>query len=123
MLGIIIGRHGAHNCGYCGYCEQCIRTNLDFPASGVQLPNMPVLSLKEIAANHGGILLLREYITLPDYAHAHNCTDPWVHVMERKIKRYQARLAWLRLLERVWNKAVKITTHWKFRHASTQKEL
>lgn len=110
----------SHNCGH---CEKCIRTNLNFLACGVQLPCMPVLSLKEIAANHGEILLLREYITLLDYAHARNCTEPWVAVMDRKIKKYQARLAWPRVLKRVWNKAVKITTRWKFRHASTQKEL
>ncbi len=43
--------------------------------------------------------------------------------MQRKIKKYQARLAWPRLLKRVWNKAVRIITRWKFRHASTPKEL
>lgn len=111
---------GTHNCGH---CEKCIRTNLNFLACGVQLPGMPVLSLKEIAANHGEIHLMRVYTSLLDYAHAHNCTDPWVPIMERKIKKYQARLAWPRLLKRVWNKAVKITALWKFRHASTQKEF
>lgn len=108
-----------HNCGH---CEKCVRTNLNFLACGVQLPGMPVLSLNEIAANRGEIHLLREYDTIVAYAKSHNCMEPWVSILEKKIARCRRRMAWPRLAKKVWNRGVRYIAKRKFADMATQQE-
>lgn len=107
----------------CGHCEKCIRTNLNFLACGVQLPNMPVLSLKEIKANHGEIHYQeREYEPLLKYAKEHGCKEPWVSILERKLNRNRRILALPEWVKKVWNYYIRQSARVFYHKPKTKEE-
>lgn len=106
----------------CGHCEKCIRTNLNFLACGVQLPCMPVLSMKEIKANHGEIHLLRQYTTLIDYAKQHGCHEPWVKALDRKIGRCKRKLALPEWVKKIWNYYIRQSARVFYHKPKTKEE-
>lgn len=85
----------------CGRCEKCIRTTLNFLASGVPVPancfdHNP--TVREVAAVHLTTpAVIAEWQTLVAEARRHRINDPWVRAAEGAVRRGQMRL---RLLTR-----------------------
>lgn len=75
----------------CGACEKCLRTYLNFRASGIEHPEcMPIPTLEQLAnIPLKSQLLANEILQALEYARNHGRTGPWLEAANRSIVSFE----------------------------------